>query len=150
MLLYLFPYIFVFPPDMKIPIASALQNIFNIENQSKNESDHTNRNKIDSMNIYEQQYDLIGKNLAFFEPSIEEFPSLKFLDSNQYITINASNEILVQAFLDGKIKFQDITHIISDIISKFSYNTDNIQDENDILDIDNHVRKLTEDYIENI
>lgn len=129
--------IFVFPPDMKIPIASALQSLFNREN------------KEDNIHLYTQKYNLIGKNLEFFEPSIKEFPSLNLLSNNQYISINASNEVLVQAFLNRKIKFQSIVDNIFNILSKFSYNIDDIRDENDILDIDSHVRNLTNSYLDN-
>lgn len=135
--------IFAFPPDMKIPIASALENLFELDNQV----DVKHKNSIIRYREEKPKCNLTSANLEFFTPSIQEFPSIQFLESNQYITINAANETLVQAFLDGNIKFHDIVDIVSYITSIFSYNTNNIRDEGDVFEVDNHVRGLTKDYI---
>ncbi|MCS7245828.1 MAG: 1-deoxy-D-xylulose-5-phosphate reductoisomerase [candidate division WOR-3 bacterium] len=91
-------------PDMKIPIAYALSYPERLENPS----------------TISHPYDF--SNLTFIKPDFEKFPSLKIAyfcleKLSYYPTImNASNEVAVYSFLEGKIKFRDIFYIVEKTI----------------------------------
>ena len=59
---------------------------------------------------------------------------------------NAANEVLVDAFLNNKIKYNTISEILDKIMKVFSYIKEvNI---NDLIETDKKVRELTKEYIE--
>ena len=66
-------------------------------------------------------------NMEFFEPDREKFKALKLseyciekgMDSSIYL--NASNEVAVDAFLNSKITFPQITDIVEEVISKANF-----------------------------
>jgi 1-deoxy-D-xylulose-5-phosphate reductoisomerase len=65
-----------------------------------------------------------GLNLEFNEPDLKRFPALKLAREvastlgTAPAVFNASNEIAVQAFLDGRIKFTQIVDIVSRTLDK--------------------------------
>ena len=89
-------------PDMKLPIQYALFS----GKRLKNKFTH---------------YDFIKNNtLTFEEPCLKTFNNLKLafdagkLGGNAPCILNASNEIVVDAFLNEKIRYLDMTKIIED------------------------------------
>jgi 1-deoxy-D-xylulose-5-phosphate reductoisomerase len=87
-------------PDMKAPIAYAL---------TYPERVHTG---VRGLNLAE-----VG-SLTFFEPDMERFPALKLAyravgdGESMPAVMNAANEVAVDAFLSGAIRFSDIARII--------------------------------------
>ena len=96
-------------PDMRLPIQYALLYPKRIENTYP----RFDFNKSNSLN--------------FEEPSFKTFRNLKLAyqagenEGNSPCILNASNEIVVSAFLNGKIKFLDMTNLIEDSLNKISY-----------------------------
>ncbi len=96
-------------PDMKLPIQYALFSGKRLKNKFTN-------------------YDFIKNNtLTFEEPCLKTFNNLKLafdagkLGGNAPCILNASNEIVVDAFLNEKIRYLDMTKIIEDSLNKISY-----------------------------
>ena len=56
-------------------------------------------------------------------------------------TLNAANEIAVQAFIERKIKFTDITKLVERVMNKHNFIKD--PDLEDIMHADNYARKET-------
>ena len=96
--------------DMKIPIS----NILNIKNNK-----FINSKRIESR---------ILNKINFLEVDKKKFPSVKFIDkfinsgSSSPIIINASNEVLVDLFLKGKIRYLDIVSTINMIFKDKEFN----------------------------
>ena len=119
--------------DMKIPISNSLYDNFCINNAMK-----------DNFNF--------KKKLFFFNPSIKEFPSIKFLGSKKllndkgFILINVLNEILVERFLSNKIVFTDIVAkllvILNSKIVKNYLKNNKIRHINDVFNAYNFCRSL--------
>ncbi|QIQ41271.1 MAG: 1-deoxy-D-xylulose-5-phosphate reductoisomerase [Buchnera aphidicola (Aphis urticata)] len=88
------------------------------------------------------------KNLNFFEPDFLQFPCLKlvidaFSSGQSAMTVlNAANEISVSAFLNSRIKFNEIFQINSDILMSSSFLEPTSVKE--ILEIDKKTRIKTE------
>ncbi|MBD5100132.1 MAG: 1-deoxy-D-xylulose-5-phosphate reductoisomerase [Clostridiales bacterium] len=99
-----------------------------------------------------QKYDFIGKSLTFEDADEDRFPCLaiaKYCAKEKGIApliMNASNEILVKAYLDNKIKFYDIPYYIRLALDKF-YQGQRIESEEQIYEIDGAVRTFVEDLI---
>ena len=96
--------------DMKIPISNMLYN---------------NNNKfIDSKKIESK----ILNKMNFLEVDKKKYPSVKLIDkclnlgTSSQIIINASNEVLVDLFLKGKIRFLDIVSTINMIFKHKEFN----------------------------
>ena len=96
-------------PDMKLPIQYALSSGKRLNNKFTN-------------------YDFFKNNtLTFEEPCLKTFNNLKLafdagkLGGNAPCILNASNEIVVDAFLSEKIRYLDMTKIIEDSLNKISY-----------------------------
>lgn len=115
-------------PDMRIPISLALG--------------YPNRIKSDeeSLNFFTD-----GKNLTFEKPDLETFRALKLayeaIDSggSYPIVLNGANEELVELFLQGKIRFSEITDTVEEMLNKHDAKY-NLTLE-DILSIDRSVRR---------
>lgn len=92
-------------PDMRTPIAHALAWPERIESG------------VESLNLFEMA------KLEFNEPDLERFPALRLADEaarqgdTMPAVLNAANEIAVQAFLDNKIRFTDITAIVESVMA---------------------------------
>jgi len=120
-------------PDMKLPIQYALFS----GKRLKNKFTH---------------YDFIKNNtLTFEEPCLKTFNNLKLafdagkLGGNAPCILNASNEIVVDAFLSEKIRYLDMTKIIEDSLNKISYIASPNLDQ--LIETDIVTRKYTLDKI---
>lgn len=120
-------------PDMKLPIHYAFS--------------YPKRKPInlDSLDFYKLA------NISFFEPNKELFPCLELAfeaiksGGTMPTVMNAANEILVEAYLNDRVRFYDI----SDEIAKLMANHKNIQKPNieDILEVDKEIRIKTKEII---
>ena len=90
-------------------------------------------------------------SLDFFAPDAEKFPCLRLAyeagnrEGTAPAILNAANEVVVPAFLDGQIEYLDIPKILEDILGKSS-----VIDEPDldtILKVDQETRIFTLDYL---
>jgi len=120
-------------PDMKLPIQYALFT----GKRLKNKFTH---------------YDFIKNNtLTFEEPCLKTFNNLQLafdagkLGGNAPCILNASNEIVVDAFLNEKIRYLDMTKIIEDSLNKISYIASPNLDQ--LIETDIVTRKYTLDKI---
>ena len=92
-------------PDMKHPILSALTRPETAEN-------------------YLQAFDLFDKTLSFFRPRTEDFPLLAYAyeaakrGASYPIAYNAADEVAALAFLDGKIAFPEIAHVVKRVLDE--------------------------------
>ncbi len=95
--------------DMRLPIQYALMYPFRRPNNSKPFSPFENG------------------VLTFEQPDVERFPCLALAyeatdkGGNMPAVMNAANEVAVQAFLDGKIRFTQIADIIAKAMNKAEY-----------------------------
>jgi len=118
--------------DMKIPIANSLYNNFYIHKEVSNK--------------------FFSKNLSFYNPTIDKFPSIKILSQKKilneigYILITVLNEILVERFLNNRILFTDIVYKLLEILkSKVVINylkNNKIRHINDVYNTYNFSRSL--------
>ena len=96
-------------PDMKLPIQYALGFPKRLENE------------FDRFNF------LKNNKLTFEKPCFDTFQNLKLAfdagrsGGNSPCILNASNEIVVEAFLQEKISYLDMTKIIKESLNKISY-----------------------------
>lgn len=116
-------------PDMKLPIQYALSSGKRIKNKFK-------------------QYDFLKNNsLTFEEPCLKTFNNLKLAfdagkaGGNAPCILNASNEVVVDAFLKEKIKYLDMTKIIEESLNKISYIANPNLDQ--LIETDMETRKFT-------
>ncbi|MDD3168854.1 MAG: 1-deoxy-D-xylulose-5-phosphate reductoisomerase, partial [Eubacteriales bacterium] len=113
-------------PDMRVPISYALSYPERIENQIKG---------VDFLEI---------GSLTFEKPDFETFQCLNFAydaikaGGSYPVVLNAANEILVQKFLEGRIRFLDIQNTIETVLQKhepvYQLNLETI------LEIDQNIR----------
>lgn len=93
-------------PDMRVPISYALTYPERIENE------------IDGVDFFEMT------SLTFEKPDMETFRCLGFAydaikaGGSYPVVLNAANEILVQNFLEGRIRFLDIQNTIEMVLQK--------------------------------
>lgn len=119
-------------PDMKHPILSALT------------WPDTSTNFLKPFNLFDQ-------TLTFFHPRIDDFPLLAYAyeaaerGGSYTIAYNAANECAVQAFIDEKISFPSIAHIVRSVLDKdWTMLPDSFKS---VFDIDQKVRAITEQLI---
>lgn len=92
-------------PDMKHPIFSALT-------------------WPENKQTYLEPFNLFDHPMTFYKPRMDDFPLLKFAfncvkNGNAYpIAFNASNEVAVHAFIDGKIQYTKIAEIVDSVLNK--------------------------------
>ncbi len=120
-------------PDMKIPISQAIY-YPEIENFSYESMDLTK---------------LV--NISFIPPNFEKFPSLNFAklvieNPKLGVVLNRANEVAVEAFLNDKIKWNDIYKTIKTAIE--NYNLANINSIEDLKKVDNEVKIFTQNLID--
>ncbi len=126
-------------PDMKTPIAHAL----------------SYPNRIDSGS---QPLDLFAlSGLEFIEPDLQKFACLRLArqamkaGTQATIVLNASNEIAVAAFLDGKIRLTDIADINEQALTEIQVPLLNERaDIENILAIDKIARRHTETLVKKL
>ena len=93
-------------PDMRTPIAHALAWPERFDSG------------VESLNLFDMA------KLEFEEPDLDRFPALRLADESIRsggtipTVLNAANEIAVQAFLDGQIRFTEITNIVESVLSQ--------------------------------
>lgn len=123
-------------PDMRIPIAYAL----GYPDRITSGVDGVSLDKLPS--------------LEFFKPDLKKFRCLDLsyqclaLGSSHCITLNASNEIAVEAFLLGKINFIQISELIEKML--FKTKDTEVNSVEHILEIDNIARKETNKMLNNL
>lgn len=123
-------------PDMRTPIAHALAYPDRIESGVAN------------MDLFSLS------SLTFLPPDMDKFKCLKLayqaMQAGSFATIalNASNEVAVQAFLDGKIRLTDIGEINQQVMERFA--VQKVEDLATILQIDKTARELAENLVKMI
>ncbi|MEO2065417.1 MAG: 1-deoxy-D-xylulose-5-phosphate reductoisomerase [Desulfurobacteriaceae bacterium] len=99
-------------PDMKIPIAYALSYPERLPLGEK----------FSSLNLH-----FSGLKLDFYEPDTEKFPCLKLAYESLErgypypIVLNAADEVAVELFLKGKIKFTQIPVLIEEVLERSNF-----------------------------
>ena len=122
------------PKSMQIPISYALSYPKRLKN---------NIEKLDLFDIYD---------LKFEKPDPEKFPCLRLAykaiekGHSAQVVLNAANEVLVAAFLEGRVKYTDIPKVIEKMMDAFPART--LCDVASILDLDKEVREKTLEFIE--
>ena len=117
------------PKDMQIPIAYALNYPIRL------------KNNIQKLNLFD-----IG-SLHFEKPDLNKFKCLKLafdaikMGHSYQVVLNAANEVLVNAFLNEKIKYTDIPKNIEIVMNNHSSIQLNTIEE--ILSLDKSVKKIT-------
>ncbi len=120
-------------PDMRTPISFTLAYPDRIK---------TNVEKLNLCDI---------KKLTFFKPDFEKYPCLELayhslkLKKSAPTTLNAANEIAVDAFLKEKIKFLSIPKVVEKTLNKTSISE--INSIKDVIEIDRESRKVATDLI---
>ncbi len=123
-------------PDMKIPIAYGLSH----PNRIVSGSSQLNLHEIGSLN--------------FQEPDYKKFPCLKLaidlldVGGTSFSALNASNEVCVDAFLNGRISYIQIYDIISKVLDRIEIKT--VQSLQDIFESDKESRKETSSIIKKL
>ncbi len=114
-------------PDMRVPIAHAMAWPDRI-NSGVNGLDMTKHS-----------------GLEFFEPDLQRFPCLRLAIEVQKTggacpaIMNAANEVAVQSFLDGIIKFSEIYNVVARVVEKLEpVAVDSVEV---ILEIDHYARQ---------
>lgn len=121
------------PKSMEIPIAYAL----NYPNRLKN-----NLERLDLFEI---------RSLEFEKPDLEKFKCLKLAfeaikkGHSYQVVLNAADEVLVNSFLDKKIKYTDIPNGIEKIMNM--YEKRELKNIEEILAFDKEVKEKTREMI---
>lgn len=121
------------PKSMEIPIAYAL----NYPNRLKN-----NLERLDLFGI---------RSLEFEKPDLEKFKCLKLAfeaiekGHSYQVVLNAADEVLVNSFLDKKIKYTDIPNGIEKIMNM--YEKRELKNIEEILAFDKEVKEKTREMI---
>jgi 1-deoxy-D-xylulose-5-phosphate reductoisomerase len=121
------------PTDMKIPIQYAL---------TYPERDNSLLPSLDLSEI---------KALEFYEVDAEKFPIIKLarlaLEEGESfpIALNAANEVVVSAFLEQRIKFMDISEVVTGVVE--NHQKRKVQSLEDIFDVDRETRRVSLDLL---
>ncbi|MEI7841957.1 MAG: 1-deoxy-D-xylulose-5-phosphate reductoisomerase [Gallionellaceae bacterium] len=92
--------------------------------------------------------------LDFVEPDFERFPCLALAyralraGGTAPALMNAANEVAVDAFLCQRIAFLDIPRLIADVLDKITSHEVNVLE--DVLQADEHSRRVANDWIRNV
>lgn len=112
-------------PDMKVPIQYALT--------------YPTRNKLSVDSL-----DLSNLNLEFKLPDYDRYPILAFVEEliqvggNRVAVMSIANDYIVQKFLDEKISFNQIFHLIKEVVSEFA--SDDLPSLEDLLILDENIK----------
>ena len=118
------------PTDMKIPIQYAL---------TYPERENTMLPSLDLSQI---------KSLEFLDVEEEKFPLIKLafraLEEGEStpVALNAANEVVVEAFLNGEIKFTDISVLVREAVE--NHQKREVESLEDIFDVDRETREHTQ------
>ena len=121
------------PTDMKVPIQYAL---------TYPEREDSLLPSLDLSEI---------KALEFYEVDVEKFPIIKLarlaLEEGESfpIALNAANEVVVSAFLEQRIKFMDISDVVTEIVE--NHQKRKVQGLGDIFDVDRETRRVSLDLL---
>ena len=121
------------PTDMKLPIQYAL---------TYPERENSLLPSLDLSEI---------KALEFYEVNVEKFPIIKLarlaLEEGESfpIALNAANEVVVSAFLEQRIKFMDISDVVTEIVE--NHQKRKAQSLEDIFDVDRETRRVSLDLL---
>jgi 1-deoxy-D-xylulose-5-phosphate reductoisomerase len=121
------------PTDMKLPIQYAL---------TYPERENSLLPSLDLSEI---------KALEFHEVNVEKFPIIKLarlaLEEGESfpIALNAANEVVVSAFLEQRIKFMDISDVVTEIVE--NHQKRKAQSLEDIFDVDRETRRVSLDLL---
>ncbi|MCX5811216.1 MAG: 1-deoxy-D-xylulose-5-phosphate reductoisomerase [Proteobacteria bacterium] len=121
-------------PDMKIPISFAI-----------------NEGKIRSLPSVRLNLEDLHK-LTFYPPDMDRFPSLRLAfdalraGDSALVTLNASNEVASEAFINNRIRFTDIPVFIEQALERHPA-LPVIEDIETIWEIHNWAKKYTEEII---
>jgi len=94
------------------------------------------------------------RHLDFCPPDMEKFPCLRLAYSAaetggaKPVALNAADEVAVAAFLDGKIRFDEIARVIEDVLSETPVGS--LQSIPEVLGADAQARQLTSSKIEQL
>ncbi|MDA7746174.1 1-deoxy-D-xylulose-5-phosphate reductoisomerase [Psychromonas sp.] len=115
-------------PDMRIPIAHVMGGPQRIQSGAK-------------------QFDFFSSDsFTFCEPDYARYPCLKLAIQACYqgqhatTTLNAANEVAVEAFLGKKIKFSDIANIVDSVLNQLTHQA--ISSVSELIEIDKTARKV--------
>ena len=123
-------------PDMRTPIAYGLGY----------------PNRIDAGVKELKLQDLSG--LTFFEPDLIRFPSLKLARDSAIAggmaptIMNAANEIAVEAFLGGGLRYLQISNLVEEMLTNISSSMPNSLEE--ILEVDKDTREKSISYLKKL
>ena len=113
-------------PDMRVPISYALSYPERLDTG------------LSRLNLTE------CSNLSFLKPDTDRFPALQIAyeackaGGCTPTVLNATNEIAVAAFLEGKLKFPEISQVVSETMNRMEYINDT--DIETILEADRQAR----------
>lgn len=126
--------------DMKVPILNALYYPGRYQNQPIIE-------RINFARI---------KALTFEQVDNEVFPAINYAreavekGGAAQVIFNSSNEVLVENFLENKIRFYDIFDIVAEMLSESSLYKQQLHTINDIMLFDKYCREVTYGHIQNV
>ena len=113
-------------PDMRVPISYALSYPERLETG------------LSRLNLAE------CSNLSFLKPDVSRFPALQTayeacrMGGCLPAVLNAANEVAVAAFLEGKVKFPEISKVVAETMNRMDYMED--ADIETILEADRRAR----------
>jgi 1-deoxy-D-xylulose-5-phosphate reductoisomerase len=120
-------------PDMRTPIAYSLAWPRRIEAG------------VERLNLAQMN------DLSFEEPDLDRFPCLGIAfqamqaGASAPVTLNASNEVAVDAFLNGKIGFIQISELVSDVMERISVTA--VKNLEDVLGMDRQARQAAQQWV---
>jgi len=122
-------------PDMRTPIAHALAWPRRIEAG------------VERLNLARMN------DLSFEQPDLARFPCLGLAfqamrsGASAPVTLNAANEVAVDAFLDGKIGFERIARLVEDVMERTAVT--GVQNLDDVLEHDRQARQTANEWVAN-
>ena len=122
-------------PDMRTPIAHALAWPRRIEAG------------VERLNLARMN------DLSFEQPDLARFPCLGLAfqalrsGASAPVTLNAANEVAVDAFLDGRIGFDGIARLVGDVMERTALT--GVQNLDDVLEHDRQARQTANEWVAN-
>jgi len=122
-------------PDMRTPIAHALAWPRRIEAG------------VERLNLARMN------DLSFEQPDLARFPCLGLAfqamrsGASAPVTLNAANEVAVDAFLDGRIGFDGIARLVGDVMERTAVT--GVQNLDDVLEQDRLARQTANEWVAN-
>lgn len=120
-------------PDMRTPIAHTLAWPQRIEAG------------VERLNIARMN------DLSFEKPDLDRFPCLGLAfeamrsGASAPVTLNAANEVAVAAFLEGRMGFNHIPRLVSDVMERIAVTA--VKDLDDVLEQDRQARRAANEWV---